>query len=121
MASWVGPVLRRVRGDDRGAVTVEAAIAVASITVVLVLALAGVLAVGSQVRCLDAAREAARLVARGEGARAVAVAQQVAPSGAVVSVAAGADLVTVRVSVGAVLLPGLELHGEAVAVPEPVG
>lgn len=112
---------RAALGDDRGAVTVEAAIALASITVVLVLALAGVMAVGVQVQCLDAAREAARLTARGEADRAVAVAQQVAPPGASVVVSAGATLITVRVSASARLLPGLDLHGEAVAVPEPVG
>lgn len=110
-----------VRGGDRGAVTVEAAIALASVTAVLVLALAGLMAAAAQVQCLDAAREAARLVARGEGARAAAVAAQVAPSGAQVEVVAGADLVTVRVTAQARLLPGLELRGEAVAVPEPAG
>ena len=108
----------RLRGDA-GAVTVEAAIALASITVVLVLALAGVLAVGAQVRCVDAAREAARLTARGEGERALVVAGQVAPAGAQVSVQAGPDLITVRVTAQSTLLPGLDLTGEAVAVPEP--
>lgn len=110
-----------VRGGDRGAVTVESAIAIGSITAVLVLALAGLMAVAAQVQCLDAAREAARLVARGETGRAAAVAVAVAPSGAQVEVTTGADLVTVRVTASARLLPGLELSGVAVAVPEPAG
>jgi Flp pilus assembly protein TadG len=49
-----------------GASTVEAAIAIAALVVVLVLCLAGVSAVLMQVRCVDAAREAARLAARGD-------------------------------------------------------
>ncbi|GAB2936203.1 apoptosis inhibitor [Rhodococcus aerolatus] len=120
MASRVVPEAAG-RGGDRGAVTVESAIAIGSITAVLVLALAGLMAVAAQVQCLDAAREAARLVARGEAGRAASVAAQVAPAGAQVEVSTGADLVTVRVSASARLLPGLELSGVAVAVPEPTG
>ncbi|MDO3640326.1 TadE family type IV pilus minor pilin, partial [Mycolicibacterium arseniciresistens] len=44
----------------------EAAFAVAAVVTVLVLCAAGVSAVAMQVRCLDAAREAARLAARGD-------------------------------------------------------
>ncbi|EFD56183.1 conserved hypothetical protein [Mycobacterium tuberculosis T92] len=44
----------------------EAALAIATLVLVLVLCLAGVTAVSMQVRCIDAAREAARLAARGD-------------------------------------------------------
>ncbi|WP_263993341.1 TadE family type IV pilus minor pilin, partial [Mycolicibacterium fallax] len=47
--------------DDRGAGTVEAALAIAALVTVLVLAVAGLGALSAQVRCVDAAREAARL------------------------------------------------------------
>ncbi len=48
---------------DTGAVTVEAAIAIASIVTVVVLCIGAIVAVSTQVRCIDAAREAARLAA----------------------------------------------------------
>ena len=51
---------------EAGAVTVEAAFAIAALVAVLVLCLAGLTAVAMQVRCIDAAREAARLAARGD-------------------------------------------------------
>ncbi|MFU9026802.1 TadE family type IV pilus minor pilin [Rhodococcus erythropolis] len=51
---------RGIRQADDGAVTVEAAIALASIVTVVVLCIGGVLAVSMQVRCVDAARDAAR-------------------------------------------------------------
>ncbi len=115
----VGRVRGRLRNDDTGAVTVEAAIALSSLTIVLVLAIGAVLAVAMHVQCLDAAREAARLTARGESARAVTVAAQVAPKGAQVSTRADGDTVVVRVQASSVLLPALEISAEAVAVLEP--
>ena len=45
--------------DDSGGVTVEAAFAVAALIVVAVLGVGGLAAVSMQVRCVDAAREAA--------------------------------------------------------------
>ncbi len=114
----------RCRGkirEDTGAVTVEAAIALSSLTVFLVLAIGAVLAVAMHVQCLDAAREAARLTARGEGARAAAVAAQVAPKGAQVSTRTDGDTVVVRVQASSIVLPALEISAEAVAVLEPDG
>src|SRR5947209_20170089 len=70
---------------DRGSVTVEAALALCSLVVVLALVLAAVSAVAAQLRCIDAAREAARLTARGEQGRAEEVARRIAPRGAVVA------------------------------------
>ena len=45
--------------SDSGSVTVEAAFAIASLAVVLVLCAGGLSAVGMQVRCVDSSREAA--------------------------------------------------------------
>ncbi|NEW58155.1 pilus assembly protein TadE, partial [Nocardia cyriacigeorgica] len=60
----------RVLGNDSGAVTVEAAIALAAIVVAVVLCIGALLAASTQVRCIDAAREAARLAARGDSVNA---------------------------------------------------
>ncbi len=85
--------------------------------VLVTLALAWMIAVGvAQVRCLDAAREAARLVARGDGAgAAVDVATAVAPSGARVSIDETGAAVTVRVT--ARLTPPIPVLGPALTVP----
>ncbi|WP_317492948.1 TadE family type IV pilus minor pilin [Haloechinothrix sp. LS1_15] len=110
-----------VRADDRGAVTVEAAIAVLVLVAVLVVTVAGIAAVTDQLRCTDAAREAARLVARGEPERVDRAVSRIAPSGARwdVDVAAGEVTVTVTApSVGG-LLPGVNVTAEAFAVIEP--
>jgi Flp pilus assembly protein TadG len=106
---------------DRGTVTVEAALALCSLVVVLALVVAAVSAVAAQLRCVDAAREAARLTARGEQGRAEELAQQIAPHGAVVAVTVRGDEVTARVSANPVagLLPGIEVGAEAAAILEP--
>ena len=106
---------------DRGTVTVEAALALCSLVVVLALVLAAVSVVAAQLRCVDAAREAARLTARGEQDRAEELAGRIAPHGAVVAVTVHGDEVTARVSVNPVagLLPGIEVGAEAAAVLEP--
>src|ERR1700755_565651 len=49
-----------------GGVTVEAAFAIAALVAVLMLCVSGLTAVSMQVRCVDAAREAGRLAARGD-------------------------------------------------------
>lgn len=109
--------------DDRGAVTVEAALALCSLVVVLALGLAGISAVAAQLRCIDAAREAARLTARGEQHRGEELARRLAPHGAVVQVRVSGDEVTARVSADpvATLLPGIEVAAEAAAALEPGG
>jgi len=99
---------------------VEAALVLAVLVVVVAACLAGIGCVIGQLRCADAAREAARLAGRGDdgsAARAVAV---IAPSGAVLSLQVHADLVTATVSVGAVngLLPGLIIRATASAASE---
>lgn len=107
--------------NDRGAVTVEAALAIAALVAVLVLCLAGVSAVSMQVRCIDAAREAARLAARGDNAHAESAARRIAPADAVVQLRRDGDFVVARVSTTSALLPGVTIVAEALAAAEPTG
>ena len=106
------------RAGDRGAVTVEAALALCSLVAVLALALAGVSAVSTQLRCIDAAREAARLTARGEPEHGQQIAQQLAPGDATVRIAVRGEEVVVEVAADPVggLLPGVDVRAEAVAM-----
>ena len=99
--------------------TVEAAIAIASIMVVVVMCIGAVLATSMHIRCVDAAREAARLAARGDETNAEASAHRVAPDGARVSVRTEGDHVVATVSVEMALLPLIEISAEAVAAVEP--
>ncbi|GAA5048003.1 TadE family type IV pilus minor pilin [Nocardia callitridis] len=99
--------------------TVEAAIALAAVVVVVVLCVGALLAASTQVRCVDAAREAARLAARGDDARASSAAARIAPPGAGVGVRVEGDHVVARVSAHSPLLPLLVLRAEAIAAREP--
>ncbi|MEC3979540.1 TadE family type IV pilus minor pilin [Amycolatopsis sp. H20-H5] len=110
-------VLRR----DGGSVTVEAAIGLSALTAVFGLLLAGVGAAGDQVRCTDAAREAARLLARGEPALAEDAVRRIAPAGARLEVHREGDAFTaeIRADPAVGLLPGLHLQARAYAVAEP--
>ncbi|MCX4093625.1 pilus assembly protein TadE [Nocardia sp. alder85J] len=81
--------------------------------------LGGLLAAVTQVRCVDAAREAARLAARGAEGEAVAAARRVAPPGAEVAVRVDGDRVTATVTARTPLLPRLSLRAGAFAVREP--
>lgn len=96
----------------------EAALAIAGMVVVLVLCAAGVSAVGLQVRCVDAAREAARLAARGDKSAAAAAGQLAAP-GAAVELRRDGDRIVARVSGRSPILPGVVIVGRAVAAVEP--
>jgi hypothetical protein len=102
-------------------VTVEAAVALCAFVTMLAMVLAGLSMVLDQIRCTDAAREAARLVARGEQHRATDAVGQIAPSGSTVSVAANGDAITVVVRAAAAsgLLPGVHVQAEAYAIREP--
>ena len=77
--------------------------------------LAGATALSMQVRCIDAAREVARLAARGHGAATGGL----APPGAAVELRTSGGYVVARVSDRAPILPGLVITGEAVALVEP--
>jgi hypothetical protein len=98
---------------------VEAAIALAALVLVVVLGIGAVLAASMNLRCIDAAREAARLAARGDSDRAAQAAHRVAPRGAQVRVSADGDYVVVRISVAAPLFPLLTISADAVAAREP--
>jgi hypothetical protein len=97
------------------------------ILLVVTMALAWLLALGvAQVRVVDAARETARAIARGDDeAAARSVGERVAPDGAVIRVSRAAGLVVVEAS-GAVTPPGgplvrwaaVRVHSTAVAVAE---
>ena|SRR5689334_20905080 len=97
-------------------VTVEAAIAVCALLVAMSLAAGGLTAVIEQIRCTDAAREAARLTARGERQRGEAAAGEIAPGAEVVFQTEG-DGVRVVVTQRGPL--GLSLSARAFAAMEP--
>ncbi len=112
---------RRVARNDRGSTTVETALALASFVLLLTLALYALAAAVDQVRCVDAAREAARLAARGEPDKeATDVARRIAPPNADITITKDGDdiRVVVKAPAGA-LLPGLELTADAFAMSEP--
>jgi len=85
-----------------------------------VLCLAGVTAVSMQVRCVDAAREAARLAARGDERSAVEAARRIAPGGARVQVRRDGDFLVATVVAHSKVLPKLDIAAEAVSAAEPL-
>jgi Flp pilus assembly protein TadG len=110
-----------MRRTDRGSVTVELAVALPVIVVLLLGGLTAVNAVATKMRCVDAAREAARAEARGEPG--VAAGRRAAPAGAEVSVSASGETVTATVQATTYplggRLPGFTVVGTAVASREP--
>jgi hypothetical protein len=109
-------------GRERGMVTAELAVAIPSVVLVLAFCLVAVNAGVDQIRCIDAARVAARAAARGDDpARVRALANEAAPSGARVQVSGVDGAVRVVVSAhtgGWGLLPGWELSASAVTPVE---
>ena len=120
---------RPQRGAERGAATAELAL-VLPVLVAVTIGLVWLLAVGAaQVRTVDAARETARAVARGDDERsAVERGLRVAPDGADVRVSRGGGEVRV-VATGEVegpgglfaFLPAATVRAEAVAADEAEG
>ena len=83
---------------DRGSVTAEFAAVIPAVVLVLVLCLSGVQVSGQQLRLADAAAQAARSLARGDGlVHATAMARQIV-SGATVSVDQRGDAVCALLS-----------------------
>lgn len=130
LATAVGRVVGRrgwrLPGGSAGTVTAEMAVALPSLVIVLFMALTGVAAATAQLRCVDAAREGARMAARGDPAGQVRDASlQVAPAGSTVVVSAAGGRVTVTVRGRArplgSWLPGLPVSGRAVAGVESHG
>lgn len=107
-----------VARSDSGAVTVEAAIALGSLVAFLALALGALTAMAAQVRCVDAARELARLAARGEPERGRVVAAQLAPEGARLELVRTGDTITSEVSAELISPLPLRIGGRAVAAVE---
>ena len=102
--------------------TIEAAIGLAVLALVLAACLAGIACLLAQLRCADAAREAARLAARGDEVGAAEAVAVLAPAGAALSLSGG-DLVTATVTAAPVggLLPGVMIFASASAAREPAG
>ncbi|HEY0000907.1 MAG TPA: TadE family type IV pilus minor pilin [Actinoplanes sp.] len=102
---------RRWPGRDRGSFTAELAAGLPALMLLLFAALTAVSAVTAKAQCVDAAREAALAVARGE----------TAPAG--VTVELGDDRVTARASEPVRLLgahlPSITVSATAVAAREP--
>ncbi len=96
-------------------VTAETAV-VLPVLLLITFAMAWMVALGvAQVRCLDAAREAVRVAARGDGlAAARAVAERVAPGGAQIGLTPGDGLVRAVVTLRTE--PPLPVLGNALAV-----
>jgi hypothetical protein len=115
--------ISRAGPRDGGMVTVEAAVSLCAFVTVLAMVLAGMDVVLDQLRCTDAAREAARLVARGERALAGNAVAKIAPRGSAVSVATHGYEITVDVRgpVAGGFLPGVHADAEAFAIAEPGG
>ena len=87
------------RPRDGGAATAELAVALPALVLVLALALAGLDVGIAQVRCVDAARVGARLLARGEPpGKVLAEVRAAAPRGAEVGVEASGERVAVTVT-----------------------
>ena len=117
---------RRRPGAERGAVTAELALGLPLVLAVTV-GLVWLLAVASaQIRVVDAARESARSVARGDSESAArAVASQIAPAGAAIQVVVEGGRVAVTASAqvdgpGGLFefLPGVTVRSRAVALLE---
>ncbi len=99
----------------------EAALALCALTVFLTLALGALAAVAQSMRCADAARELARLAARGEPDRGRSVAARLAPTGARLDLVQDGDTVVAVVSARLVGALPITVSGGAVAALESVG
>lgn len=121
------PGSRVDRVAEAGAVTAEAAVVV-PVLVLLTVGLSWLVTIGvSHARVVDAAREAARVVARGESpATGSALARRVGPHGTRVAVSGDGGTVVVT-AVAPVhgpgglfgFLPAFDVHAQAVAAREP--
>jgi len=112
-----GPAAR----GERGSATAELAVALPAVVLLLLAGLTSVAAVTARLQCVDAAREAALVSARGgSGTEAAA---RLAPDGAEVTVTVDGDtvvaVVRARVPVLSVRLPAVRVEATAVAAIEP--
>jgi Flp pilus assembly protein TadG len=105
-------------------VTAETAVVLPVLLLVLAGAVAAVVVVGAQLRCVDAAREGARAAARGEQPAVVTeIVRRAAPAGAAITLSRTGDEVRVTVSAEVAPLGPVPLRvrvtAEAVARLEP--
>lgn len=114
----MGLTQARPPAADTGAVTVEAALALCALTMFLALALGTLTVVAQSLRCTDAARELARLAARGEPDRGRAVAAQLAPRGASLALTRDGETIVATVSARLVGSLPMTVGGRAVAAVE---
>ncbi len=114
---------------DEGMVTAETAVVLPVLVLVLAFAVWALACVSAQLRCVDAAREAARLAARGDSpAQVLAWSRTEGPRGARVQVSRQGEqvvvVVTLQVRAFGPALSGLtavEVQGRSTAVQEPGG
>jgi hypothetical protein len=104
--------------------TAEVAVALPALVVLVAAGMTAVSVLTAQLRCVDAAREAARAAARGEDAAIVrSLAERSGPDGSDVQVTSGGREVEVTVSAEADsvggLLPAVRVRANAVALREP--
>lgn len=83
----------------------------------LLVCMSSLTAVSMHIRCVDAAREAARLAARGDDG--AAAARAIAPDGAAIQLRRDGEHVVAIVSARSAFLPGITVAGRAVAALEP--
>jgi Flp pilus assembly protein TadG len=112
------------RRRDRGMATAEVAVALPALIALVAAGMTAVSVLTAQLRCVDAAREAARAAARGEDAATVhSLAERSGPDGSDVQVTSGRREVEVTVSAEADsvggLLPAVRVQASAVALREP--
>ncbi len=113
-----GSWLRRLWSDERGMVTIEAAYVIAAIVGVVVLGIGAIVGASVQIRCTDAAREAARLTAAGDPS-ARTVAARLAGDRARISITDNGAQVVVEVRSSIPLIGAIEMSAYAVAAKEP--
>ena len=100
------PAVRTSATRQRGSATVEVAVVLPSVVLAFLAGVWGIGAASAQLRCVDAAREVARAVARGEDVgSAKALAAPIAVGGSRVEVSESTGLVRVTVR-APVHLPG---------------
>lgn len=118
---WAKRPAARPGARERGSATAELAVSLPALVLMVLVALGAVMAVRTQLLCVDAAREAVRAEARGESGSAAG--RRVAPDGASVILTVDGELIraTVHARVHPVgdLLPGLDISASAVSAREP--
>jgi hypothetical protein len=90
-----------------------------SLVIVVVAAVGALAAVAASIRCVDAARELARLTARGEPDRARDIAARLAPTGAELRIEVAGDEITATVRTAPLALLPVRVGATAAAVLEP--